>query len=371
MSENVIYSINGPVVKVKNAKDFSMLEMVYVGHAKLMGEVISISKDLTTIQVYETTTGLKPGEPVISTGSPICVTLGPGILRNILKYVKSDTTLAMEIRKDGINIYYRGGSLLKIKEVGENQYNGYFDKNYIKTENNQSVVVECIPRIDNLSKANKLIDYIPKIKQQMDLWMKVEMPDGGEREYKHIVAKENNYGLIGKESDYFIGDIEYRGCLNNYLFDMIGVKWAVDNDNSENLDLALFKMYYGDKHLKTLEEVLSDLNNMIEFLYDEKSLSLLKDDLKEIYKAKTILGLLYPYEELKIGFSDKIEIVYIFGNQSNENNNLKNILIGIKNSKQYEEISKIADIKIAKSSFMGYGLYEKNMMNLDYAINML
>ena len=51
MSENVIYSINGPVVKVKNAKDFSMLEMVYVGHAKLMGEVISISKDLTTIQV--------------------------------------------------------------------------------------------------------------------------------------------------------------------------------------------------------------------------------------------------------------------------------------------------------------------------------
>ena len=83
MSENVIYSINGPVVKVKNAKDFSMLEMVYVGHAKLMGEVISISKDLTTIQVYETTTGLKPGEPVISTGSPICATLGPGILRNI------------------------------------------------------------------------------------------------------------------------------------------------------------------------------------------------------------------------------------------------------------------------------------------------
>ena len=221
------------------------------------------------------------------------------------------------------------------------------------------------------AKAPMMIDYIPKIKQQMDLWMKVEMPDGGEREYKHIVAKENNYGLIGKESDYFIGDIEYRGCLNNYLFDMIGVKWAVDNDNSENLDLALFKMYYGDKHLKTLEEVLSDLNNMIEFLYDEKSLSLLKDDLKEIYKAKTILGLLYPYEELKIGFSDKIEIVYIFGNQSNENNNLKNILIGIKNSKQYEEISKIADIKIAKSSFMGYGLYEKNMMNLDYAINML
>lgn len=297
--------------------------------------------------------------------------LEDGILRNILKYVKSDTTLAMEIRKDCINIYYRGGSLLKIKEVGENEYNGYFDKNYIKTESNQSVVVECIPKIDSVSKANKLIEYIPKIKQQMDLWMKVEMPSGGEREYKHIVAKENNYGFIGKESDYFIGDIEYRGSLNNYLFDMIGVKWTIDNDNSENLDLALFKMYYGDKRLKTAQAILNDLNNMIDFLCDKESLSLLKLDLEQIYNAKAILGLLYPYKELKIGFTNKIEIVYIFGNQSNENDNLKNLLIEIKDSKQYEEISKIADIKIATASFMGYALYEKNMIKIEDAIDIL
>ncbi len=80
---DVIYSINGPVVKVKNSKTFQMLEMVYVGHNELMGEVISISDKFTTIQVYETTTGLKPGEPVISTGSPISATLGPGIISNI------------------------------------------------------------------------------------------------------------------------------------------------------------------------------------------------------------------------------------------------------------------------------------------------
>ena len=83
MNENVIYSINGPVVTVKNAVEFSMLEMVYVGHKRLMGEVISISKELTTIQVYESTTGLMPGEPVYASHQPIQVTLGPGILRNI------------------------------------------------------------------------------------------------------------------------------------------------------------------------------------------------------------------------------------------------------------------------------------------------
>ena len=83
VNENVIYSINGPVVTVKDTNAFSMLEMVYVGNARLIGEVISIKKELTTIQVYETTTGLKPGEPVYGTGQPISVTLGPGILRNI------------------------------------------------------------------------------------------------------------------------------------------------------------------------------------------------------------------------------------------------------------------------------------------------
>lgn len=83
VSENLIYSINGPVVTVKDTDAFSMLEMVYVGNMRLIGEVISIKKEFTTIQVYETTTGLKPGEPVYPTGQPISVTLGPGILRNI------------------------------------------------------------------------------------------------------------------------------------------------------------------------------------------------------------------------------------------------------------------------------------------------
>ena len=81
--EVITYSINGPVVKVKDTKDFSMLEMVYVGNKRLIGEVIGITAEFTTIQVYEVTTGLKPGEPVFTTGSPMCATLGPGILSNI------------------------------------------------------------------------------------------------------------------------------------------------------------------------------------------------------------------------------------------------------------------------------------------------
>lgn len=80
---NQVYGINGPVVTVKDTKDFSMLEMVFVGEKRLVGEVIGVNDDLTTIQVYESTTGLKPGEPVISSGDRLSATLGPGILSNI------------------------------------------------------------------------------------------------------------------------------------------------------------------------------------------------------------------------------------------------------------------------------------------------
>lgn len=80
---NTIYSINGPVVKVRNSKDFHVLEKVYVGKKRLMGEVISMSKKETVIQVYESSSGLSVGEEVIPTNSPISVTLAPGLIGNI------------------------------------------------------------------------------------------------------------------------------------------------------------------------------------------------------------------------------------------------------------------------------------------------
>ena len=82
-NNNVIYGINGPVVTVKNTDSFEMMEMVHVGKQRLVGEIIGITDDITTIQVYEETTGLKPGDPVEGTGAPMNVLLGPGIIDNI------------------------------------------------------------------------------------------------------------------------------------------------------------------------------------------------------------------------------------------------------------------------------------------------
>ncbi len=79
----IIYGINGPVVYLKGNTGFKMSEMVHVGEEHLVGEVIALTKDTTTVQVFEETTGLKPGAEVTATGDAISVTLGPGILNNI------------------------------------------------------------------------------------------------------------------------------------------------------------------------------------------------------------------------------------------------------------------------------------------------
>jgi V/A-type H+-transporting ATPase subunit A len=82
-NEGLIYGINGPIVYVKGEVDFKMSEMVYVGKERLIGEVIGLSSKYATVQVYEETNGLKPGDQVYSTGDAISVTLGPGLLNNI------------------------------------------------------------------------------------------------------------------------------------------------------------------------------------------------------------------------------------------------------------------------------------------------
>jgi len=78
-----IYGINGPIVYLSENEGFKMGDMVYVGKDNLVGEVISLTRDRTTIQVYEETTGLRPGDQVTSSGAAISVTLAPGIISNI------------------------------------------------------------------------------------------------------------------------------------------------------------------------------------------------------------------------------------------------------------------------------------------------
>ena len=100
-----IYGINGPVIYLEGDPGFQMNEMVYVGEENLIGEVIGLTSDRTTIQVYEETSGLRPGQQVVGSGAPVSVTLAPGILDNIFDGIERPLS---EIAKSGGPYISRG-----------------------------------------------------------------------------------------------------------------------------------------------------------------------------------------------------------------------------------------------------------------------
>ena len=83
MVKGVITKISGPLVVASGMRAANMFDMVKIGELGLTGEIIEIHGDKASIQVYEETAGLKPGEEVISTGLPLSVELGPGLIKSI------------------------------------------------------------------------------------------------------------------------------------------------------------------------------------------------------------------------------------------------------------------------------------------------
>lgn len=109
---NITY-INGPVVRAEGMHDFTVREMVLVGEKQLLGEVISLEAGTGTIQVYEETSGLRMGEAVSGTGSPLSVKLGPGIVGNIFDGIERPLS---RIYNDGFSFIPEGIGLISIDE---------------------------------------------------------------------------------------------------------------------------------------------------------------------------------------------------------------------------------------------------------------
>lgn len=83
MQQGNIIKVAGPLIVAENMADARMYDVVRVSESRLVGEIIELRGDRASIQVYEETSGLGPGEPVYSTGAPLSVELGPGLIESI------------------------------------------------------------------------------------------------------------------------------------------------------------------------------------------------------------------------------------------------------------------------------------------------
>ncbi|MBS7629573.1 V-type ATP synthase subunit A, partial [Candidatus Bathyarchaeota archaeon] len=100
--EGKIQRVAGPVVIGKNMSGALMYELVKVGESELIGEIIRVEGETATIQVYEETTGIRPGEKIVRTGKPLSVELGPGILGQIYDGIQRPLPKIMDLTGDFI-----------------------------------------------------------------------------------------------------------------------------------------------------------------------------------------------------------------------------------------------------------------------------
>ncbi|HCS75612.1 MAG TPA: V-type ATP synthase subunit A, partial [Clostridiales bacterium] len=96
MSKGTIKKVAGPLVIAEGMRDANMFDVVRVSDQRLIGEIIEIHGDEASIQVYEETAGLGPGEPVESTGIPMSVELGPGLMGSIYDGIQRPLDSIME-----------------------------------------------------------------------------------------------------------------------------------------------------------------------------------------------------------------------------------------------------------------------------------
>jgi len=106
----IVFRVNGPVVQAKQVSGINMRDQVEVDELRLIGEIIELEGDVATIQVYEDTSGIKPGAPIYGTGAPLSVELGPGLLGNTFDGLQRPLVEIEEISgafiKRGIKIPY-------------------------------------------------------------------------------------------------------------------------------------------------------------------------------------------------------------------------------------------------------------------------
>ena len=124
-------------------------------------------------------------------------TLKSGSLKPLLNLIMIDSTLCLEIRENYINIYYRGGNILRIEEKS-NSFNASFDKKYLDPKS--TIINKVLPALlASPGDVKSWIDAIPNLKHEMDLWFGKHPKN--EREFQQLMLRENNFDSSAKGTE--------------------------------------------------------------------------------------------------------------------------------------------------------------------------
>jgi len=282
-----------------------------------------------------------------------------GELFGLLDYVKKDHTLDLQIRENYINIYYLGGNILKVTRP-KSTYKFIFDKKYLKPSESLSEGFLIFKDQKNW------YSYFPFAKQAMESYFHHHPKP--EREFQQLVVRENNYSPIASSSDYFVIDIEYDNRTNT-RFDLIALEWPSVGSNRKlqkgfKPKLCVFEMKYGDGALKGKSGIQKHCNDFNSFFDDENAegVNAFKKEMLELFKQKRRLGLIPCLSDKgndnvidQFHDDEKPEFIFLIANHDPEKTALSSELDQLDNQ----------NIKFITANFLGYGLFNSNVMRLE------
>lgn len=280
-----------------------------------------------------------------------------GSQQPLLEYIRNDNTLDLEIRNNYINIYYRGGNILKVNISKNLLFLYHFEEKYLK--NTSFKLAQAL--ID--SKSNHDWDnFFPLAKQAMDFYFTKYLKQ--EREYQQLVVRENNYSSIANGTDYFILDIEYDTSAKA-RFDLIAVEWPSKASHRKlskgfKPKLVIIEMKYGDGSFKGSAGIQKHINDFNSFISNPVQLAAFKNEMLGVFRQKRELGVIpclsgigKTNSNAVIQFANEIDMIFLIVNHDPESRILKTELTGLH----------IQNSKFVTSNFMGYGLYVENVFD--------
>lgn len=283
--------------------------------------------------------------------------LKEGLLQPILKQVRSDGTLLLQIRNEYISIYYRGGTLSEIHRQPEGSYKETFDAGYYDTQSPNRASGKETSFLKGEDDVGTLLKQLRDRKHAMDCFFGGH--SAGEREVQQAIVRANNCFPIGRATDYYFCDIEYKTTLGE--FDMIGVCWpstSGDRKKCEGHRLVLAELKHGDSAIERTADLCKHVRDINSHLEDSEDLKKLKNEMVGVFNQQRELGLIDCGKDL-VSFGDETPLLLILiSDHDPAQPQLRKQLDSLPESPHVE-------ISFATGSFMGYGIFNEGIRTKD------
>lgn len=279
---------------------------------------------------------------------------GERLLAPIRERVVRDQTLCLELRENYLNIYYRGGNLMRVCPAAtDGGYSVFFDTKYF----HGAVPSMPEPRIREASDVAAWLAALPTLKQAIDL-----AQPGEEREVQQLILRDNNLGGIARWTDYYVCDIEYAN--HHGRFDLVAVRWPSTPAARKKQDghrLVLGEVKFGDSALEGTAGLHAHIDDVNAYLAVPGNLAAIEEEMVRVFNQKRALGLIDCEKDLA-SFSDGAPVLLlVLVNHDPDKSRLRELLRTLPPSPH-------AELRIATSSLLGYGLYDPAILTIDEAL---